>query len=101
VDPEYMVFEVVSYQMGVYDSMPNITMKDIDALRAFTHMASVDQRPIPIFKLQKVMPEKGLTHWMYFCIYDGCMICTYKEEKETPAVIEQEVKSDVAVSETV
>ena len=90
---EWMIFEITSYSDNESIIPVRIRMPSLDALQSFTHMVSVDKRPVPIFKIKEEMsissPQK---EWFYFCIYDGMMLCAYAPIES--GEVKQEVITD-------
>jgi len=76
---EWMIFEISTSHFNLAVIPVTIDMPSLDALQSFTHMVSVDKRPVPIFKTRYAVEEKPKrVTWEYFCIYDGMLIRALK-----------------------
>jgi len=85
---EYMVFEARYYEVREEKALVVVTMPNLNALMAFVHMASVDNRPIPTFKCKRT------EDWIYFCLYEGCIVRAFVDL--TPEELNgKEAKTDV------
>jgi len=83
MEPEYMVFEVEDFEIQHNNILGKTRLPSVAALHSFTHMCSVDKRPIPIFKCKRT------SDWVYFCIFDGILITAYKD------ITDEETKPEV------
>ena len=88
---EYMTFDIKDFAWTDESMLAIIEMPSVEALQAFVHMASVDHRPIPIFKYK--MP----TSYFYFCLFEGAVIHAGRNIEPEPVKVE-EVADGMAVS---